>query len=66
VDEGELRRDADTALRPGQWIGKTGIEKVYDDLLRGTDGGLQFKVNALGRHLRVVRKIPSTPATTFT
>ena len=61
VDEGELRRDADTALRPGQWIGKTGIEKVYDDLLRGTDGGLQFKVNALGRHLRVVRKIPSMP-----
>jgi penicillin-binding protein 2 len=61
VDEGELRREGDQSLRPGQWVGKTGLEKVYDDLLRGSDGGLQFEVNALGRHLKVVRQIRSTP-----
>jgi penicillin-binding protein 2 len=61
VDEGELRRVVDQTLRPGQWVGKTGLEKLYDGLLRGTDGGLQFEVDALGRHLQVVRRIPSTP-----
>lgn len=61
VDEGELRRGVDQTLRPGQWVGKTGLEKLYDGILRGTDGGLQFEVDARGRHLQVVRRIPSTP-----
>lgn len=61
VDEGELRREGDRSLRPGQWVGKTGLEKAWDGLLRGSDGGLQFEVNALGRHLKVTRQIRSTP-----
>jgi penicillin-binding protein 2 len=61
VDETELRRSRDQGLRHGQWVGKNGIERVYDELLRGTDGGLQFEVDAMGRHLQVVRRIPSSP-----
>ncbi|MBK8574381.1 MAG: penicillin-binding protein 2 [Elusimicrobia bacterium] len=71
VDEAELRRGRDQnlrpdprgpeSLRPGQWVGKNGLEKVYDGWLRGTDGGLQFEVDAMGRHLHVIRRIPSTP-----
>ncbi len=61
VDEGELRRGVDQSLRSGQWVGKTGLEKLYDGMLRGTDGGLQFEVDALGRHLQVIRRIPSIP-----
>ncbi len=61
VDEGELRRTRDQALRPGQWVGKNGLEKMYDSYLRGTDGGLQFEMDAAGRHVQVVRRIPSIP-----
>ena len=61
VDEAELRRNRDQSLRPGQWVGKTGLEKAFDGYLRGTDGGLQFEVDAAGRHLQVVRRIPSIP-----
>jgi penicillin-binding protein 2 len=39
--EGETKR-----FGPGQWVGKTGLEKVYDGPFRGTDGGLQFEVDA--------------------
>jgi penicillin-binding protein 2 len=60
VDENELRRSQE-GLRHGQWVGKNGIEKVYDGFLRGTDGGLQFEVDAVGRHLQVIRQIPSSP-----
>lgn len=61
VDEAELRRGGDLSLRPGQWVGKTGLEKMFDGLLRGRDGGLQFEVDAMGRHVQVIRRIPSTP-----
>ena len=34
------------AVRPVR--GRGGVEKMYDDLLRGTDGGLQFITDAAG------------------
>ena len=34
---------------PRDWVGKDGIEKVYDTVLRGKDGGLHVEVNAQGR-----------------
>jgi penicillin-binding protein 2 len=49
------------SVRPGQWVGKSGLEKAYDGWTRGTDGGLQFEVDAVGRHIQVIRRIPSIP-----
>ena len=61
VDAGELERLRDRGFRLGQLIGKSGVEKFYDDLLRGEDGGLQFETDAAGRHVQIIRRIPSDP-----
>lgn len=60
VDENDLRRDRDR-WRSGQFVGRGGVERVYDDLLRGTDGGLQFITDAAGRHIQVLGRLSSTP-----
>lgn len=38
----------------GEWIGKSGIERVYDSYLKGTNGGKQIEVDVRGRQLRVL------------
>lgn len=37
---------------PGYLIGKTGIENIYDDLLRGSFGKKSYEVDAAGRFLK--------------
>ena len=59
ASEKDLQRDP--GLRLGQMVGKSGIESLYDDLLQGTDGGLQLEMDAAGRHVQVIRRIPSLP-----
>ncbi len=61
IDAAELGRYRDRGLRQGQRIGKTGLERYYDERLRGLDGGLQFETDAAGRHVQVIRRIPSEP-----
>jgi len=39
-------------------IGKTGVEKAYEDVLHGTVGYQQVEVNAQGRVIRVLDRIP--------
>lgn len=58
-DENE-QEDADDPLLTvsGFQIGKTGIEKTYEERLRGSAGGLQLEVNAKGR---VVQELKRTP-----
>ncbi|MBI4397354.1 MAG: penicillin-binding protein 2 [Elusimicrobia bacterium] len=59
INPAELERRQDQKYRIGQLIGKTGMERMYDGSLRGEDGGLQFEMNASGRHVQVIRRIPS-------
>ncbi len=42
-------------------VGKTGIEKVYEQLLRGTHGATGIEVDARGNSRRVAQNIPTTP-----
>lgn len=61
IDEAEMSR-----LDPGQYsgsthIGKTGVERSYEDLLRGRTGWQQVETNADGRPLRVLSRTPPTP-----
>ncbi|MBI4182851.1 MAG: penicillin-binding protein 2 [Proteobacteria bacterium] len=51
VSEAELTGDPVLEL-PGFRVGKSGIEKTYDPLLRGKAGNAQLEVNALGRIIR--------------
>ena len=46
---------------PGFRIGKSGIEKTYDQQLRGTAGASHVEVNAYGRVVRELSKEPGKP-----
>ncbi len=47
----ELERFANLNLRPGVYIGKDGVEKKYDEYLRGKEGCNFLEVTASGRVL---------------
>ncbi len=46
---------------PGARIGKRGIEKAYDDQVRGTAGVSRVEVNAYGRIIRELSRDPGVP-----
>lgn len=52
VDEDELRQAREIPYRMGSLIGKYGVEYRWENDLRGTDGGRQIEVDALGREIR--------------
>jgi len=59
INREELNNLSNEGYRMGQLIGRTGIEKTYDSYLSGTGGGLQFEVDATGRHTRVLHNLES-------
>lgn len=58
VSEAEL--DKNPGYRMGDLIGKAGAEKAWETRLRGVPGGQQIEVDALGRKLRVLTRVPQT------
>jgi penicillin-binding protein 2 len=58
VSQAELESRSD--YRMGDLIGKFGAEKAFEALLRGVPGGQQIEVDALGRKLRVLSRVPET------
>ena len=52
INEEELDARADSGYRPGQQIGKAGLEIEYESQLRGRDGSRFIEVNAQGRVVR--------------
>lgn len=61
ITDDELTRLKDHPYRQGDVIGKTGIERVHDTKLRGTDGSRQVEVDARGRPGQTLRIIPAIP-----
>lgn len=53
VSKSELTDDPVMSL-PGYRIGKTGVEKAYDQELRGEAGKIYVEVNAVGREIREI------------
>ena len=45
----------------GDTIGKYGLEKYFEEKLRGENGGQQVEVDAFGRKLRVLDEVPEVP-----
>lgn len=54
INEKELRRIGRTNYRGTTHIGKTGIEKQYENILHGKNGLRQREVNSKGRPLRII------------
>jgi len=62
VNEKEQRQDSDPLMRlPEFRIGKSGIEKVYDEALRGRAGRARIEVNAVGREIRELDRDAGEP-----
>lgn len=61
INQQELQR-IDTSNYAGtSHIGKTGLEKSYENILHGTVGMQQVEVNAMGRVIRVLENQPPIP-----
>jgi len=62
VNEREQKRDPDPLLKiPEFRIGKLGIEKMYDDRLRGRSGTQRVEINASGRVQRELSRKEGGP-----
>ncbi len=54
VTEQELNRPAFASYRSGEMVGKTALERMFEDSLRGAAGQKRIEVNVKGRELRQV------------
>lgn len=61
VSEAELAERRDQGYKLGDLIGKAGVERVYEPVLRGVDGRLRMEVDVLGRPLRVLQQVAAIP-----
>jgi penicillin-binding protein 2 len=59
VSEEELKTGAFADLSRGDIVGKTGVERAYEDVLRGEKGEIVYEVDALGNIRRVVSRNPA-------
>jgi len=51
IDKEELQRFGNPKFQGGDIIGKAGLEKYYDDILRGEKGGKEVEVDVLGQEI---------------
>lgn len=58
VDANELKTYKARGYRPGDLIGKVGVERVFEEYLRGVDGGEQVEVNSLSQPIKVLGSLP--------
>jgi len=61
VTEKELDEAKFRDYNPGDYVGKSGIERNLEDYLHGVDGGKQMEVDARGRFLRTLNETPPAP-----
>lgn len=52
VDTADIKQNPKETLEPGDYIGKMGLEKAYDEFLRGANGAGFVEVDAQGRRRR--------------
>lgn len=57
--------DRNPQYRPGDLLGKSGLEKRWEDQLRGGMGGQQIEVDAVGRELQVLHEVEAQPGNTL-
>ena len=58
VSQDELDKTEDERMRMGDIVGKYGLERLEDGVLRGINGGRHVEVDAAGRDKRLVEEVP--------
>lgn len=61
IDEMELQRIDEANYRATSHIGKTGVERAYEDMLHGQVGYKHVETNAQGRVLRELERVAPVP-----
>ncbi|MBW2176520.1 MAG: penicillin-binding protein 2 [Deltaproteobacteria bacterium] len=61
INSDELESGDYVGCRGGDYIGRFGIEKSYEDMLRGKRGGRQVEVNVRGQVVRVMKTVDALP-----
>lgn len=61
IDEAETKQLDISNYSATTHIGKTGVEKTYEAVLHGRVGYQEVEVNAEGRVIRVLKRVPSEP-----
>lgn len=65
ISQRELALPEYEGYRPGDIIGKAGVEKVYDRWLRGRDGIRRVVVDSVGREISQIEQIDPVPGRTI-
>jgi penicillin-binding protein 2 len=60
----QLKTLKDQGYATGDEFGQYGLEKTWEDFLRGQSGGQQVEVDALGRRVRVLHEVTDIPGYT--
>ena len=61
INRGQLTAYKETGYGMGDEIGQFGVEKSWEEFLRGRSGGQQVEVDALGRRVRVLHEVEDIP-----
>ncbi len=61
VTDQDIKNNRDATLGLNQEIGKDGLEKVYQDYLKGQDGITEIEVDSRGRSQRMLTSLPPQP-----
>jgi penicillin-binding protein 2 len=61
ISDTELEKTKAEGYKPGDIVGKFGLEKVYDKEIRGVAGGSQVEVDVNGRAVQVLGKKEAIP-----
>ncbi|MCR5834452.1 MAG: penicillin-binding protein 2 [Selenomonadaceae bacterium] len=61
ISDAELEKKKEEGYKSGDIIGKFGLERVYDKLIRGVNGGEQVEVDVSGKPVQILGKKEPTP-----
>ncbi|MEK7329502.1 MAG: penicillin-binding transpeptidase domain-containing protein, partial [Candidatus Eisenbacteria bacterium] len=61
INDRELAARADEGYRAGDLIGRTGVERSFEGILRGRDGAEYVVVNAMGQRVSTLTEVPPRP-----
>jgi penicillin-binding protein 2 len=58
ISKSRLKKNEDLNYKQGDFVGKNGLENIYESTLRGQNGYKEVEVDVSGRELRTLRKLP--------
>ena len=61
ISSDELKSGKHPECKGGDFIGKFGVEKVFERFLKGKQGGRQVEVNVMGQVVKVLKTVDALP-----